>query len=557
MGLARTATAIAALLVFTAADPLTLPRVASLAALQALPVTQYPSGVLLVGRTVAGDIPPVAYVPLKSGGVNVACPLSSGNGDGGGQIKSSDSKCWTIQPPAIIDARWWPTDPTGTTDSSAGLQAAMTWVGANRPGSVLTCGGSSPNNGSLHYKIGTGFGAGTNIFQLSNALRLRGCRFDMTDTTTTTNIFRVLPTSSDYEGWGFQDIEIVAPIGTEHWQDTFDFTDGGNNALLIRHLQFDNVTVGQSSNRTGDDFNIAATGGEGSQGLIITSTLGPNVTFFRGVKAVNLGDSISFNGFTVSGNSYAMNLSNDPTGAGETAITDPNFTASGGLVLSGMYGTHIRGGVMECLGTALTAANNSFINVSGSSFLDIDGLQVQGGACATPPKVLTATTTGAIDATFIAGGNLAGSDLTGRYSVDASSTPSASISEVGGAYNTFASTFGANCPSGTIGTGNSVTLHYHWIPHTTDIAVHGSVTMGASGNGTCAGSGGYISFTLPFTANDADFQFYGREVANTGKSLTIGGSGGTSLAAIRFYDNSYPGANGSIFDFRGTYKAQR
>jgi hypothetical protein len=98
-----------------------LPSVATNAALQATVLALYPNGVWRNGFTVAGDAPPLFYLPSNS-----ACSLNAGLGDNGSQVQSADGKCWlAVFPPAGIDFREFGADATGVSDAAPPINAAL------------------------------------------------------------------------------------------------------------------------------------------------------------------------------------------------------------------------------------------------------------------------------------------------------------------------------------------------------------------------------------------------------------------------------------------------
>lgn len=101
--------------------------------------------------------------------------------------------------------------------------------------------------------------------------------------------------------------------------------------------------------------------------------------------------------------------------------------------------------------------------------------------------------------------------------------------------------------SAASGSFTSVTLNaaaYYETEKNIDFVFKMTITT----NGSAAGS---ISFTLPppFSANYGTG--LGKESPNTGKALVCVCSGGTGV--ITFYDNSYPGANGSVIQVTGRF----
>jgi hypothetical protein len=121
---------LAALLAVLLASEANAHTVENNAALEALSTFQYAS-VTRLGFSVAGDGGRAVYRASSS-----ACPLAGGNGDGGSQVKSADSKCWladfaaTQNLPQIYGA-----GGKGTTDDTTAVTA---WLVS---GNLLVCAG--------------------------------------------------------------------------------------------------------------------------------------------------------------------------------------------------------------------------------------------------------------------------------------------------------------------------------------------------------------------------------------------------------------------------------
>jgi hypothetical protein len=95
------------------------------AALAASATTTYPSGVWRLDYSSGLGAVPWFYVPSNS-----ACSLNGGNGDGGSQVPSSDSKCWIAHyNGATADIKEWGAVPGGLTDAHTQLQACLNAVG--------------------------------------------------------------------------------------------------------------------------------------------------------------------------------------------------------------------------------------------------------------------------------------------------------------------------------------------------------------------------------------------------------------------------------------------
>lgn len=597
------------------AGPVGGPTVANNNALKAIPTTQA-AFIFRQGFNTAGDGGAAYYR-----GTNNICTLNAGAGDNGSEVRGANGKCFVADFLSIIDVRAFGADPNAVADSTVAFQNAFNYVGNNRPGSEITCGGQAPGATGLKYKIGTGATVNSDLFTIIKPIKLRHCQIFVVSTTPTTNIFKITPDANSIEGWAFSDLGIYASVGTEVWQHTFAFSDSGNSDLFIRRMEFREILVSYSSGRTGNDIdliasssvasatisaggagygntltgtltwagagcsvnpviNVTTTAGgaistlnsianrgtcdtppssgvatwtpggglsagtgaafniaPGSTGFFFTTTFGPNLTFFRCIKLHNVGDSVTFIQPTVSwsgAGNCSFDISNSWAGAAEFSIIDPNLTSIGGMILDRVYGLHIRGGVFECSGSGMTSPHGAFLNISNSSFVDIDMVQMQGGPCGgAPPVGMWVTNSNRIFATILAGSTLGGTDIADRYVVDATSSPSTAISEIGGQYGgpvdpvPFTSAFGT-CGTGTLGSGNIISASYRWMPKTTKVEVSYTITFGAAGNGTCAG---WVEVLTPFVADTDTNSGNGREIAIVGKQIMASAPAGAIAVA--------------------------
>ena len=123
----------------------TAPHVYSLTALQAASTTSYPNGVWRDGYGNGNKSPPLFYVPLTT-----SCAAASLTNDGGNCVTSADSKAWkAVWPASGIDILQYGADPTGTTDATSIINAALTAACASGPGVVMVPPGSYTVSNSL------------------------------------------------------------------------------------------------------------------------------------------------------------------------------------------------------------------------------------------------------------------------------------------------------------------------------------------------------------------------------------------------------------------------
>lgn len=102
---------------------------------------------------------------------------------------------------------------------------------------------------------------------------------------------------------------------------------------------------------------------------------------------------------------------------------------------------------------------------------------------------------------------------------------------------------------GTIATVGAVTARYVRAGNTVTFNIEINITA----NGTGAS---YLQFTLPFAkkAGSGRGDFLGQELLVTGKMLAGFLNAGSSTVALRYYDGTYPGADGAQVVVSGTYE---
>jgi hypothetical protein len=117
------------------------------------------------------------------------------------------------------------------------------------------------------------------------------------------------------------------------------------------------------------------------------------------------------------------------------------------------------------------------------------------------------------------------------------------LAAVEGAWTAYTPTISAG--SGTLTTA-SASGRYKIVGKTVFILLSFSVTT----NGTGAS---FLNVSLP-VAPAVNFHLTGREQSLTGKMIQAISAGGTATSII-YYDNSYPGVNGSTFILGGSYES--
>jgi hypothetical protein len=241
-----------ACLAIVGAGPVGGPTVPNTNALKAIPTTQA-SFVFRQGFNSPGDGGSAYYR-----GTNIPCTLNAGAGDNGSQVRGANGNCFVADFGSSIDVRAFGADPNAVADSTVAFQNSFNYVGNNRPGSEITCGGQAPGTTGLKYKIGTGALANSDILTATKPIKFRHCQIFPVSTTPTTNLFKIAPDANSTEGWAFTDLGIYASAHTEIWQHTFAFSDSGNSDLFIRNMEFREVLVSDSSGRTGNDIDLTA-----------------------------------------------------------------------------------------------------------------------------------------------------------------------------------------------------------------------------------------------------------------------------------------------------------
>lgn len=105
-----------------------------------------------------------------------------------------------------------------------------------------------------------------------------------------------------------------------------------------------------------------------------------------------------------------------------------------------------------------------------------------------------------------------------------------------------------SCGGGTITTLGTVVARQKQVGKI--VFFYASVTI--TTNGTCASN---VNITLPVvSSNTVSQNGVGRENGVTGKMLNVRVLNNSSTAAMTFYDNTFPGANGAVLEVSGFYE---
>ena len=181
---------------------------------------------------------------------------------------------------------------------------------------------------------------------------------------------------------------------------------------------------------------------------------------------------------------------------------------------------------------ALTIANNAVTNAKSAQM-----------AANTVKGNFTGSTANASDVTMPSCADSGGNHL--NY-VNGSGLSCGTSSAADGAWSTYTPTL--SCASGTLTTATATGRYKLLGSKTTAVIIQISITT----NGTCAGA---LSATLP-TTPQVNATLIGEETYNTAKLVKMTVTAGFTTDSIKFYDGTYPGANGSQINLSGVYENQ-
>lgn len=189
------------------------------------------------GFNTLGDVSPLLYEGSLS-----ACPLSSGAGDNGDQVSSSNGGCWYAQFPAgPLDVRQWGVVSDGSTDNTIALQAAWTYGGVSGTDIVLPSGDYTHyiKFSSLTAPIGSYIPGNSTAINPLSGIRGRGVGQTVMGTTVTGSTCAITfnPASGTYSNSSsnrvVSDFQLISEAG------------GGNGYCLnqITGIQMSNFSV--------------------------------------------------------------------------------------------------------------------------------------------------------------------------------------------------------------------------------------------------------------------------------------------------------------------------
>lgn len=381
-------------------------HVATEAALAATATTSYPNG-LWRDQYSSGIGSPLFYQPSAS-----ACSLNSGNGDGGSQVSSSDSKCWlAVFPSTEYDPTDWGADPTGTSNAVSAIQSALAAALATHSTIKFRCG---------NYLVSS---SGSEVMNISSgpfALLGAGKCVNFTGTlSSSTDLVRIAPSASA-RGFDIGNF-TVSTSGGQHIID-LDATAGNTVSIFeaklhdIMALNATQTGAGIFANTTNSGGSTPC-GGTNCNGSLVNSDIYENVfnaaTQFSttGIKLQYAGDSIRIRDNVLTGPGYGIyEWGCHPNGCAGTVIERNNITAAsasiridGGirpiiqnneLELSTGSGT---GAMLDIAGSdqpvAIPLILNNTIHCAGCSGLS-EAIQIAGGTNPTAGAIIDANDIG-------------------------------------------------------------------------------------------------------------------------------------------------------------------
>ena len=233
-------------------------------------------------------------------------------------------------------------------------------------------------------------------------------------------------------------------------------------------------------------------------------------------------------------------------------VATGNAVISGGIGVAPSYGkigltTHVSGILPVANGgtNASSASITAFNNITGYTASGATGTTSTNLVFSTSPSITTPTLVG--DATLSTGNIIQGTAAKG-FNFTANTPAAGMTSELLNWYEEGTWTPTITSTGGTITSTTNANCRYTRNGRVVVLTGNFGITL----NGT--GTGGITISALPFTAASATAGGgIARETAVDGKTSSITQIGSTTSFTMYRYDNTYPGANGTNFNFQITY----
>lgn len=191
----------------------------------------------------------------------------------------------------------------------------------------------------------------------------------------------------------------------------------------------------------------------------------------------------------------------------------------------------------------MNSASATTITVNTALFAAGDSVQIQNvgaGVCTVTAGTATVSTAGSLALSQYEGGQLYFNTTSAALFFD--------VVQSGGPSGAWT----AYTPTVTAGTGTLTTVSATGFYYATGKLCIVRAHINLSNNGT---GSGVLNCTMPFTAiNDKNQVGNFREQVVTGKQGTVNLTLNTATAGLRYYDNTYPGANSTEFALSITYE---
>lgn len=459
-------------------------------------------------------------------------------------------------PPPFFDAvEQYGADPSGTDDSTAAILSALAAAEAA--------------HGVLWIPAGTFriAGSGDQIFLITKHISIRGAGMQATRlivnsaVPSSRDIFRVFPDVGENEGYEIRDFLVIADSGNpaRHGINLDASTRYIARVLIERVYLYELGGYGIATTNTpvnmdgifSSDFNQCAIGGPGAGGGILLS---------------NAGDSLRVKGCTIATDGYALDA-DFVQGAASFLMDGCNITSDSGIIVRNGIAPVFQNNNIELLGGSNGAALD-FDGGAGANLIQtpiVKGNQFSLRSETTPLDACRFNYT--YKGIFSGNSGFITLPKVGlRVTANATGLPHQSSNSILDEDSLPAPTYATAGPNltGDVGwtewtptiTSDTGTLTsaggLGWYKYLDEHTIIFRVNLVITTNGTGAGA---VKATVPFTPINAFHAFAGRDNGLTSKTLNAQFWPDLGTLFIKFYDATYPGADGASLFISGVVEA--